>query len=354
MILVNYSCLITKPTGISIYALKLLPYLKQLDPILLVGKSIPDFQCQLVANTMNADFGARGHWQRLHWTQWKLPKIYQSLTASLLFSPVPEAPLFTKCRSVVMVHDFIPLRFPNWSSPLTYYHRFYVPLVLQNAIHILCNSRATAADIVNFCQIPSHKITPIPLAFDREQFQFLDLPTANYFLYLGRQDPHKNLARLIQAFQQLEKDYELWIVGGSDRRYTPELEVMVKELELTDRVKFLGYIPHDKLVTVINQAIGLVFPSLWEGFGLPVLEAMACGTPVITSNVSALPETAGEAALLVDPYNIDDIADKMKQLARSDALRNHLRSLGLKHCQSFSWQKTGQQTAHVLANYLDR
>ncbi|MFM6278275.1 MAG: glycosyltransferase, partial [Dolichospermum sp.] len=135
----------------------------------------------------------------------------------------------------------------------------------------------------------------IPLGYDPCHFQFLNLPTKNYFLYIGRQDPYKNLQRLITAFSALpnRNNYELWLVGPSDKRYTPLLEKQVKELEINHLVKFLNYVPYNELPIIINQAIALVFPTLWEGFGLPVLEAMACGTPVITSNISSLPEVAG-------------------------------------------------------------
>ncbi len=154
-------------------------------------------------------------------------------------------------------------------------------MVLSQAEHIVCNSIATAEDLIQFFNIPEQKITPIPLAHNPQRFQFLDLPTSNYFLYIGRHDAHKNVSRLISAFAGLKKpsDYELWLAGPTDETYTPELKRQVQELELTQQIKFLNYVPTDELTTIINQAIAVVFPSLWEGFGFPVLEAMACGNP---------------------------------------------------------------------------
>jgi glycosyltransferase involved in cell wall biosynthesis len=254
----------------------------------------------------------------------------------------------------MMVHDFIPLRFPKRFSPLTPYHRYYIPQVITQAEHVICNSQSTANDITDFFHISASKITPILLAYDRTHFHHLNLPTSNYFLYIGRQDPYKNIQRLISAFAALPncKDYELWLVGPIDSRYTPVLKAQVAELSITNQVKFLDYVPYSELPKIINQAIALVFPSLWEGFGFPVLEAMACGTPVITSNLSSLPEVAGDAAILINPYNTAEITEAMQAIATNSGLRSRLSSQGITHSQKFSWEKTGKATSEVLSRYL--
>jgi glycosyltransferase involved in cell wall biosynthesis len=363
LLTINLSYLMQRPTGTSIYALNLLPHLYHFSPTLLVGRSLNtaplknsliSYKCHPVPPGLTPEQGIKGHLSRIAWTQLQLPKIYQQLNSKLLFSPIPEAPLFSNCRYIVTVHDLIPLRFPKRFSPLTPYFRYYIPQVLTQAQHILCDSLATAKDITDFFQIPANKITPILLAHKSEDFRFLDLPTSNYFLYIGRHDPYKNLHRLIDAFAALptHQDCELWIAGPSDRRYTPPLQAQADTLGLSDRIKFLNYVPYDQLPTLINQALALVFPTLWEGFGLPVLEAMACGTPVITSNLSSLPEVTGEAALLVNPYNTGEIAEAMQAVATDSALRSRLRTQGLDRANQFSWAKTGQATVEVLKRYL--
>ncbi|MEH2246189.1 glycosyltransferase family 4 protein [Nostoc sp.] len=353
-LIINLSILLSKPTGISNYADNLVPYLKFLQPTLLTAKNYSDFNCCLVPDNLTPDQGTKGHFRRLIWTQFELPQIYKNLRSHLLFSPLPEAPIYTNCRFVVMSHDLIPLRFPKHFSRLTSYHRYYVPQVLNQAQHIICNSSATARDIIDFYQIPTSKITPIPLAHDRTHFCPLNLPTRNYFLYIGRQDTYKNLQRLITAFAALSNsnEYELWLAGPTDLRHTPVLQVQVEKLGITNRVKFLNYIPYSELPKIINQAIALVFPSLWEGFGLPVLEAMACGTPVITSNLSSLPEVAGDAAILINPYNTGEITEAMQTIATDSGLRSRLSSQGIIHSQQFSWEKTGKATSEVLSRYL--
>ncbi|AFZ60256.1 glycosyltransferase family 4 protein [Anabaena cylindrica FACHB-243] len=353
-LIINLSILFSQPTGISNYALNLFPYLKSLQPTLLTAKKYSDFNCYPVPNNFTPADGIKGHLRRLMWTQFQLPKIYKNLKSQLLFSPIPEAPLYSNCRFIIMSHDMIPLRFPKPFSPLTPYHRYYTPQVFKQAQHIICNSEATAKDITDFYQVPTKKITPIPLAHDRTHFRFLNLPTSNYFLYIGRQDPYKNLQKLITSFAALPNkgDYELWLAGPTDKRYTPLLQAQVEELGITHRVKFLNYVPYSELPKIINQAIALVFPSLWEGFGFPVLEAMACGTPVITSNVSSLPEVAGDAAILINPHHPGEITAAMQAIINDSEMRKTLSQKGITRANQFSWEKTGQATVEVLSRYL--
>lgn len=360
-LLVNLSFVGKKPTGLATYALNLLPELALENPVALTptGQTLGDGICaHPIPANLTPEQGKLGHFRRLVWTQMQVPRLYRQWRSPLLFSPIPEAPLGTGCRFVVTMHDLIPLRFPSWRSPLTHYFRHYVPLVLQQAQHILCNSESTAKDVHERFQIPAHKLTPIPLGYDAQHFRWLDLPSESpqgdrYFLYIGRLDPYKNLQRLIQAFANARLvDQQLWIAGSADPRFTPILKSQVEELGIAHQVKFLDYVPYQDLPELINRAIALVFPSLWEGFGLPVLEAMACGTPVITSNLSALPEVAADAALLIDPYQVDSLTDALRQMAMDGELRSQLRSAGLARAQQFSWAKTGAKTRDVLRNYL--
>ncbi len=357
-LLVNLSFLLAQPTGLSVYASNVVPHLQPLRPTLLTGQTIADFRCHTVPRNLTPAQGSRGHFNRLVWTQRQLPQLYRQLKASLLFSPITEAPLGPSCRTVVMVHDLIPLRFPRWRSPLTSYCKFYMPLVLRQAEHILCNSQATADDVVNYFQIPADKITPIALGYDQAHFQPGNdsLPTREkpYFLFIGRHDPHKNVARLIQAFAQLTNhgDIDLVLAGPTDRRYTPKLIALAEELGVSQSLHCLDYVSYDQLRQLYRQAIAVVFPSLWEGFGFPVLEAMACGTAVITSNLSSLPEVAGDSGLLVDPFSVDEIHQAMAQVWRDDLLRSQLEQRGLARAKEFSWEKTGHLTKQLLAQYV--
>jgi glycosyltransferase involved in cell wall biosynthesis len=360
--LVNLAFVGQKPTGLATYAINLIPHLPVEELTLLASASFlprlpPDLTYEEVPANLTYEQGKLGHFRRLAWTQWRLPQICTRLKADLLFAPVPELPLGLRCPAVVMVHDLIPLRFPSRTSPLTYYFRYYVPQVLRQARHILCNSEATARDLVAFFQVPVAKITVIPLAHDADHFRPVRsnaAPDRPYFVYVGRHDPYKNLGRLIDAFAALpnHRDYELWIAGSADPRFTPLLQTQVQELGLTDQVKFLDYVAYADLPGLLSGAMAMVYPSLWEGFGFPVLEAMACGTPVVTSQISSLPEVAGDAAILVNPEQTTEITAAMQQIATQPALRSGLSAAGLARASQFSWRTTGQQTAAVLRQFL--
>lgn len=360
-IIINLSMLLTKPTGIANYANNLLRYFSLDYTSLLAPKYYrreihknPYF----IADKFSPEYGLKGHFYRLLWTQTELPSIFRRIKGNLLFSPCGEMPLFANIKTIVVVHDLIPLRFPKIYSSLTHYCRYILPLVCQQATHIICNSKATADDLINILGVKANKITPILLGIDRNKFRPIEnaknIGNTRFFLYVGRHELHKNLSRIIAAFAQFkyQKEYQLWIAGETDSRYTPPLKKQVRELGIDDRVKFLDYVAEEELPILLNQAEALLFPSLWEGFGFPVLEAMACGTPVITSKVSSLPEVAGDAALLVNPTDVREIASAMNLLVEDEGVKRQLRELGLKRVMAFSWEKTAQQTVEVLKHYL--
>ncbi|MGF1590526.1 MAG: glycosyltransferase family 4 protein [Pleurocapsa sp.] len=357
-LLINLAVLFDKPTGIATYAQNIINSLNSLNPMLLSAQSFEGFKQYAIAGNMTPAQGSKGHLRRLLWTQFQLPKIYRELKADLIYSPIPEAPLYTACRYIVMCHDVIPLRFPRRTSPLTNYFRYVVPQVLQQAEHIICNSQATAEDLVNYYDIVAQRITPVLLGYDAANFypreQFADLKQP-YFLYLGRQDPYKNLSGTIKAFAAMtNRDYNLAIAGSTDPRFTPKLQQQAQELGVESRIKWLNYLTYPELPVVISNAVALVFPTFWEGFGLPVLEAMACGTPVITSNLASLPEITGDAAVLIDPHHTAAITSAMLDIAQDKQMRSQLSKLSLQQAQKFSWVKTGAETKQILEKYLSK
>ncbi len=355
-LVINLSILMQKPTGHSVYINNVIPRLLDLHPALLINEGMqaewhdryPAADLHPVSSHLNPDRGSVAYLRRLLWTQFRLPRQVKKLGGNLLFSPIPELPIGSKIPGVVTLYDFIPLRFSGARSPLHQYYRHYVPRVLSQAKHIIAISESTANDAIRFCNVPASKITAIPLGYDSTNFRFLDLPTQNYVLYVGRTNPYKNLRRAIHAFSKVpnHQDYEFWIAGPPDTRYIPELEGLAWELGV--RLRVLNYVPYKELPVLMNRAIALVFPSLWEGFGLPILEAMACGTPVITSNTSSMPEVAGDAALLVDPMDGRAIAGAMNDVLTDDRLRQQLRDRGLDRAAEFAWESTAARTKACL------
>lgn len=375
--LINLAYLVDWPTGTTAYALNLIPYLQRLSPTYLATPASKLDSCspQYIPVPDNMAQGTVGHVRRLWWTQFQLPKHYchSKCHSKLLFSPIPEAPLAISSRhsrSVVTFHDLIPLRFPATFGAIKYYYRHYVPQVLKQAQHIICNSEATARDITNFYGISARKITPILLAYDASHFRPVPAPANQlkdwltncpsgfdiadrpYFLTLGRHAPYKNIKTAIAAIKWLP-NHRLLIAGPEDPRYTPDLKAFARDIGVSSQLEFVSYVPYAQLPALISGAIALVFPSLWEGFGLPVLEAMACGTPVIASKLASLPEVAGDAAYFVkNPADADEIGVAMKAIATTPGVNRQLSEAGLQQVRRFSWEETGKATGELLEKYL--
>ncbi|WP_370538801.1 glycosyltransferase family 4 protein [Synechococcus elongatus] len=353
-LLINLAYLNREATGLSHYGLQLVPHLaRTLHPVLLAPYGLDGATTLRIPDNMTAIQGLQGHLRRLIWTQTQLGKIYRNLGSRLLFSPIPEAPLGRSIRKVIMVHDVIPLRFPNHSFSSLYF-RHYLPALLNEATHIFCNSHATAQDLQTFFRVPDQHVTITPLACDRQQFRPLRLNRRNYFVYVGRLNPYKNLQRLIEAFAMVQQqlDCELWIVGPVDRRFLPVIQAQLEAQGLTAVVKFKNYVPREQLPIILNQAIALVHPSLWEGFGLTVLEAMSCGTPVLVSDRASLPEVVGDAGLYFDPSQPAAIAAAMQAVAQEPGLQQRLSTAALARSQQFSWERTSQITIRQLQALL--
>jgi len=340
MLLLNYSPVLRQPTGIGVYANAVLPALQNLPHVLIPG---------------GQEGTARQRLRRLAWSQVQLPQLARHQGASLIFTPAPEGYLGPQeIPQVVMVHDLRPISHPERSLQSLYF-RAWVPSLLRCCRHILTNSEFTAREIQRCSGVPQERITVIPLGYDRDVFYpaaqaYADAP---YLLHVGQAYPHKNLQRLIEAFAQLaprHKQLRLVLAGKSHAQETPRLQALVAERGLEARVEFRPYVPFGQLADLYRGALALVYPSLWEGFGLPVLEAMACGIPVLTGAGSGTGEVAADAALLVEPTDGAALADAMEALVSQSRLRADLRCRGLERARAFSWSHTGHITASLLAD----
>jgi glycosyltransferase involved in cell wall biosynthesis len=288
--------------------------------------------------------------------QYRIPIALVRERVDMVHEPHYVLPPAITCRSVVTIHDCIHLMFPQYlPSRLAYvYAKGSMWAASKKADRILTVSEASKRDILRFFDVAPEKVSVIYNAIDerflqpanpdrmelvRQRYQ-LDHP---FVLYVGNIKPHKNIERLIDAFGRARSrcgdDLKLIIIGDEISKY-PALRQSVHKHKLDKHVRFLGFQPMETLAAFYRLARGFVFPSLYEGFGLPPLEAMACGTPVVTSNVSSLPEVAGGAALLVDPYDADAIANGIVQAVTDDTLRADLISRGLERARSFSWPQS--------------
>jgi glycosyltransferase involved in cell wall biosynthesis len=300
--------------------------------------------------------------------QLRIPMDLRREGIDLFHAPHYVLPPLTPCKSIVTIHDCIHLRFPQYlPNRLAYaYARSSLWFATHRSNRVLTVSEASKRDILRYFRVPERKIDVIYNAIDerfgepppaeeiervRDRYQL----NAPYVLYAGNIKPHKNLERLIEAFHTLRRgDLEhvkMLIIGDEISKYAT-LRRAVHKYKLHKHVRFFGFVPDQTLAVFYRLARAFVFPSLYEGFGLPPLEAMASGTPVITSNLSSLPEVVGDAALLIDPYDPDAIADAMRRVLLDSDLRDDLRQRGLRRVAEFSWDRSVRRVRGIYEEVL--
>ncbi len=267
----------------------------------------------------------------------------------LFFSPGYNAPLNSPVPFVFTLHDLNHLYASSNSSALKklFYQMFILP-ACHRAYKILTVSEFSKIKILEWSNMPDENVIVVGNGVDNK-FSAIGPrynPGYPYLLYVGNRKPHKNIDRLLKAFAQSKLSDDLKLVMSGE----PDIDTatLIKELKLEDRVVFVGLIDDDKLPEFYRGAVAFIFPSLYEGFGLPPLEAMACGTPVLTSNVTSLPEVVGDAARMVDPYDVDAIAEGIQRLIGDDNLRKELSQKGLARAKLFSWDRTAELVWSIL------
>jgi len=267
-------------------------------------------------------------------------------------------------RTVLTIHDLAFEKYPDETMPgMLDFLRSAVPESAQRADHIIAVSEATRRDVIDMYSVPAEKVTAIahgvstpysPVVSGREtavrdNYRLRDGP---FVLTVGTLQPRKNHLRLVQAFARVRSDASLVIAGGKGWHYAA-VRSEVERLNLGERVIFTGFVADADLPDLYRAATVFAYPALYEGFGLPALEAMACGVPVVASNTSSLPEVVGEAGLLVDPMDVDALADAISHVLEDSALRADLRDKALARAKQFTWQHTAEMTRQVYRNLLN-
>lgn len=284
----------------------------------------------------------------------------------LLHSLNSELPIFYNGKSVVTIHDLRYIKYPHFLRNLSKLKSEYLKYIMrkscQKATRVIADSENTKKDIINLFRIPEKKVKVIYLTADFEKFSSANKrPNKEilkqysiekpYFLYIGVKRPHKNLEGLIESFVEFKQKYDKWntklVIAGEKYSNYKDYLIRAKQLNMNNEIFFLGFIPNENLKALYSEAEIFLLVSFYEGFGLPILEAMECGTPVITSNISSMPEVAGDAALLINPYNPQEIAEKMNDIASDKDLRRKLIEKGFKRVKEFSWEKTARRTLGV-------
>lgn len=303
--------------------------------------------------------------------QWFLPLETVRLGLDLLHSPDFIPPFYRTYKSIITVHDLAFLRFPHFVTTETAHHYGQIDQAVRRADHIIAVSESTKADIINMLGVKERKITVIHEAADpmfhpitdeaviqavRKRYQLHERP---YIFFLSTIEPRKNLSTLLRAFRQLLDDYPamsdvVLAVAGEKGWLFKDVFTLYDELNLQQNVQFLGRVPLDQLPALFNGATIHVHPSYYEGFGLTPLEAMACGTPTIVSNVSSLPEVVSDAGLLVSPDSVDEWADNIYYLFNDSQLQQTMSQKGLRRAAQFSWEKAACKHLEVYHRYRTR
>lgn len=294
------------------------------------------------------------------WTQFALPiKLIFAEKPDVFFSTAHYGPRFSKVPYVVTIHDLSYLHYPELFKKedlmqLTNWSKYSI----ENSAHIITPSKTTKDDIVKNYNVPASKITVTHEGYDKNRFKPQPKSavdsikkkykiSGDYIIFVGTLQPRKNIERLLEAHAKLIGNYQLVIVGKRGWLFEP-IFAKVDKLSLKDKVIFTDFVPDEELPALISGAKVYALPSLWEGFGIPVIEAQACSVPVVCSNTSSLPEIVGGSGVLVDPQSTESIAEGINKVLTDDKLRSSLVNKGYDNIKRYSWQKCANETLKVL------
>ncbi|HEX6924112.1 MAG TPA: glycosyltransferase family 1 protein [Longimicrobiaceae bacterium] len=340
-----------------------------------------------------------GNLLRVTWHQTALPRLLRERGARLFYSTTTDGMLAPACPQVVTVHDLIPLLHPRSAPRLQYHFRYVVPRIVRASAAVVAMSKATRADLERFYGVPGERVHVVHQGYRSEVFHTGAVKASRevarrfglgrYFLATADGRSYKNIPRVIEAFARLLRnepssdnparngerevrsagdlvrgdggvdngpgrgDVQLALVGRSSRKEV-DLPALAAELGVADRTRFLGFVTDEELAALYAGAEAFVFPSLYEGFGIPPLEAMACGCPVIVAERASLPEVCGDAALYVDPERMDDIAAAMGRILAEPELRAGLARRGPERAAHFSYRTAAAAIREVLHAVAER
>lgn len=301
------------------------------------------------------------------WHQFGLPMLCRKRGYDVLFLPAANRrlPFWVPCPTVGTVHDFSSTHVEGKYDPARmFFIKKLTPVLIRRLNAVLTVSESSKTDIVNFCGIPENRVVVTPNGVDIDTYFPADKEAAQakvtsnysirppYILYVSRiEHPGKNHVRLIQAFNRLKSATGIphsLVLAGSKWNRAEEVYLTAAQSLFSNDIRFLGFVHEADLPSLYCGADLFAFPSLFEGFGMPILEAMASGTAVVCSNLSSMPEVAGDAALMFDPYNEEDIYLKMEKMITEASMRESYIRKGLDRCNKFSWANTAEKTLDVI------
>ena len=367
-ILIDFTQIPKQKVGVGVYALNLVKQIAELDLENSYYILVQDDEHSLdslerdnfkLINVQSRIF--RKVVFRLLLEQWVIPYIIIKNRIDVVHSLHYSFPLLASgAKRIVTIHDMTFFKFPRYHEIIKrYYFSFFIHLVARMADGVISLSESTLRDFISLTGARRDKVSVVHLGVDWSRSSFPNERAelikkkygidGKYLLFVGMIEPRKNIANLILAYNKLlkvNKDYHLVIVGKKGWGHG-EVFDLIDDLRLHDRITFTGFVEEEDKPFIIRDAKIFVYPSIYEGFGIPVLEALSLGIPTITSNVSSLPEITGGAALLVDPTNVDELYLGIKRLLEDETLYQELKKKAILQARKFSWMKTAQKTIEL-------
>ena len=300
------------------------------------------------------------------WDQILLPLNIAKEKIDVFLTPYIKAPFFLPSNMILIINDLIPLFFPEEHGLVKrLYFRFMSGKSARRAKRIITISENSKDDIVKFCRLPADKIMVVHLGVE-ERFRSPDIRKEEirrkytlpqkFILYVGNLSPHKNVQGLIKSYAvlpvNLRKQYKLVLGAPKSGKYFSYIEKVIREMKLAQNVLFTDFIEEKDLPAVYHMSSLFAFPSFYEGFGLPPLEAMACGCPVVSSNTSSMPEVLGDAALFFNPYNAEEMSFAIRQMLEDESLRDKFRQKGLERAKLFTFEKMTNRILNIFESVL--
>ncbi len=369
-ILINASIVDRKPTGLGRYTLEVVNRLISISNNFLdyyIVTSVPEYfninrgHILKIPKFTQPLYGKKAAFLRFVYSNFILHKLN---SISLIYSPTHHGLFTSSVRQIITIHDLLPIRFKSIYSKESvayFYYKMILPMLMRKSEKLIVPSEYTKFDVVNLGVSPD-KITVIyngislkyNTSLSRSYFLKKYGITQEYILSVGTTSfPYKNAEGLIKAFSNIlnRLDYELVFCGGRNK-YLQDLKYLVQSLGIEKKVKFLSYLDDCDLYHLYKFSSIFVYPSTFEGFGIPPLEAMACGCPIVVSNVAALPEVCGDAAYYVDPYDVEDIARGIHTVLSDENLQKELVRKGFERVKLFSWEKSSKKLIEVIEEVL--
>jgi glycosyltransferase involved in cell wall biosynthesis len=371
-IAINATMLDDHPTGVGVYSFQLINHMAALCKkekkfhltVFTASRYMLDKDInvkKLPTLLLSSKYGKLAALTRFLWNSFYYP--FVSKKFDLLLSPTTHGS-FTSNKQIITIHDLLSLRYNNIIPHQRFYFKRLLPFLLKKSKLVITVSENTKKDIMAFFNYPSENIHVVYNGYDpiiynaavqNKHYILNTYNVANYLLVIGATYPHKNVELLIEAYSELEthtKNIHPLVIAGGKKEYLNMLKNIVKSKGVESFVFFIGYVPIELMPSLYKEAMALVFPSKYEGFGIPLLEAMATGCPVIVSNSSSMPEVCGSAALYFDPLKKSSLKKSIQQLLNDTLLRQSLIQKGIERSKHFSWKKMAEGIYSLIDKHL--